>query len=77
MSYQRGDAKLITRAVLDTEWGWEPGDDPPKVSDSRGDYLDPPVVRLPHSCDAWVIGGPDEVAQMIADLTALLAQMKP
>ena len=28
---------------------------------------------LPHSCDSWVIGGPNEVRQMIDDLQAILA----
>ena len=27
---------------------------------------------LPHSCDEWVIGGPNEVKQLIADLQYIL-----
>ena len=29
-------------------------------------------VFLPHSCDAWVIGGPAQVKTLIADLQAYL-----
>ena len=28
------------------------------------------VLVLPHQCDKWGIGGPDDVKRMIADLTA-------
>lgn len=31
-------------------------------------------VFLPHSCDEWIIGGRDNVAQMISDLQDLLNQ---
>lgn len=34
----------------------------------------PRVIALPHSCDEWVIGGPDEARQMIADLEAAIAE---
>jgi len=36
-----------------------------------------PVVYLEHSCDEWLIGGPEQVQAMIDDLTALLPLMKP
>lgn len=45
------------------------------VIDSCGDYDKPifhPVAFLPHSCDKWVIGGPEQVRQLIADLTEAL-----
>lgn len=29
-------------------------------------------VYLPHSCDSWVIGGPEEIRALIADLQAAL-----
>lgn len=34
-----------------------------------------PVAWLPHSCDEWVLGGPDEVRGLIADLQAALKRM--
>lgn len=37
----------------------------------------PRVVALPHSCDSWRIGGPDEVRALIADLIDALNQMEP
>lgn len=43
----------------------------------RDDYLLGNAVRvvaLPHSCDQWKIGGPDQVRQLIADLSDLLAR---
>ena len=42
-------------------------------SDARADeYPMPnerwPLVYLPHSCDQWIIGGIEQIDQMIADL---------
>lgn len=33
-------------------------------------------ATLPHSCDGWVIGGPEQVREMIADLQTALAEME-
>ena len=38
--------------------------------------LDPPVAFLPHSCDAWIIGRPDDVRQLIKELEAALELME-
>jgi hypothetical protein len=50
-----------------------------KPCDARADeypsHLPGPIAYLDHSCDQWVIGGRDQVLAMIADLTALLAEM--
>ena len=50
-----------------------------KPSDARADEypskLPGPIAYLDHSCDQWIIGGRDQVLAMIADLTALLAEM--
>ena len=32
-------------------------------------------VHLPHSCGWWIVGGPEQVRAMIADLQAALAKM--
>ena len=37
----------------------------------------PPCVSLPHSCDEWIIGGPDQIRDLITDLQAVLAKMGP
>ncbi len=42
-----------------------PGETPPLP---RG------TVYLPHSCQEWVIGGPEQIQALIDDLTILLAQ---
>lgn len=34
------------------------------------------VVMLPHSCDEWVIGGPKEIDNLIADLTKLKKELQ-
>jgi len=47
-----------------------------RLFDARGDY-GPPAngsVYLPHSCDQWVIGGPEQIRALIADLEKALAQ---
>lgn len=37
-----------------------------------GSIEEPGTASLPHQCDRWVIGGPDEIRAMIAELQALL-----
>lgn len=46
--------------------------------DSRSDNteLEHPVIYLPHSCDAWVIGGIKEAEQLISDLQLLIQYIK-
>ena len=34
------------------------------------------VAYLEHSCGEWIIGGPVEIRQLIADLTKLLEKME-
>lgn len=34
------------------------------------------VACLPHSCEFWVIGGPKEIREMIADLETALKQLE-
>lgn len=35
------------------------------------------AAQLPHSCDEWVIGGPKEIDDLIADLTELKKKLTP
>lgn len=75
MSYEHGDLQL-----------WLPGEkgsyEQPSTDARRDDGYDesgapkPPCAYLPHSCDQWVIGGPEEVREMIADLQAALERMR-
>lgn len=78
MAYKSGDAQLVTRKSLEDDgYVYEPESDADYLqNDSRGKQIMPPFVKLPHSCDAWVIGGPDAVRLMIAELMALLAEME-
>jgi hypothetical protein len=48
------------------------------VSDARrgGEKRRFPAAFLPHSCDEWVIGGPDELRALIEDAQAVLARME-
>ncbi len=34
------------------------------------------VIVLPHSCDDWVIGSPDEARQLVADLEILIPELE-
>jgi hypothetical protein len=48
--------------------------------DEEHDYelrrVRPLSLQLPHSCDAWVIGGLEEARQFLADLTEAVAEME-
>ncbi len=68
MAYEKGDAEIVTPDEDQLEYGG-------LYDNRRDDGWKVPVVQLPHSCDAWVIGGRKEVEQMIADLTELLPQL--
>ena len=50
-----------------------------KILDGRAnnyDGYDSQVAYMPHSCDEWVIGGVQQVRQMIADLQQALMAME-
>jgi hypothetical protein len=46
-----------------------------KTCDSYNDYKEALGIQLPHSCDAWVIGGVAEAKQMIADLEEAISKL--
>ncbi len=76
--YEPGDVKLLTPPCPDAlnsgscNRGW--------IKEGHAHTLRhkelAPCAFLSHSCDEWVIGGPQAVRQMIADLTAALATME-
>lgn len=80
MSYKAGDLTIVTANTIRKEFELDADEDPAEYAgmDSRADYKrwPFPFVRLPHSCDAWVIGGPEEMRAMIVDLQAALALME-
>lgn len=48
-----------------------------KIYDSCGSRENPVgTAFLPHSCDAWVIGGKEQIQELIDDLLAVLDGMK-
>lgn len=46
--------------------------DPDYGTEDEKPIPDSPIAWLEHSCSQWVIGGPNEVRQMIVDLQNLL-----
>ena len=75
MSYNRHDVKVAS--VCDHI---EDGDDcdcyPVFDAKSDSEKAVRDVAYLPHSCDHWVIGGKDEVRQLIADLQDIMDDLK-
>lgn len=79
--YKRGDLQATVppcpEMLADPDGECFSGDHAHAIRDARG-RDDNPVgtVFLPHSCDAWVIGGPEQVKDLIDDLLALLDKTK-
>ncbi len=46
---------------------------PDARSEEESEWQLGPVFHLPHSCDWWVIGGPEQVKLMIKELKEKLA----
>lgn len=76
--YKKGDAKLLLNGDAMTVEESDAHDDVCTYEDhiDAGPGLGRFVVALPHQCGKWLIGGPVEIADLIADLTAILAQGK-
>lgn len=76
--YKPGDAKLNLPCPKPDEFGsCDCGTyEHEYVSDARsGDAGCGMVAYLPHSCDSWVIGGKEQITQMIFDLSAIYVKM--
>lgn len=79
--YKRGDLQATVppcpEMLTDPNGECFSNDHEHAIRDARG-HDDNPIgtVFLPHSCDAWVIGGPDQVKDLIDDLLALLDKRK-
>lgn len=79
MSYRTGDLTTIVPCRhKKTEYGGCAEYLCDTVMDSRGDDMKTLTggVYLPHSCDSWVIGGPEEIKTLIADLQTVLESLK-
>lgn len=79
--YEKGDIKLLDKPCSTVD---EDGycDDAyteghcHSVGDSRDDRQEYPGVYLPHSCDEWVVGGAENIKQMIIDLQEALKELE-
>lgn len=73
MAYRKGDLQIITEESIRIDYGLELDENPADyISDSRANCPGLPIVALPHSCDRWIIGGVEEVRQLLQDLTEAL-----
>lgn len=50
---------------------YKPGTVKVEVDDETGPY-----ALLPHRCNEWIIGGPQQIQDMIVDLQAALARIE-
>ena len=76
--YKSGDLEIYTRCPTLVD-GFCECDDAyhSRLHDARSDGLpEYGEVYLPHSCDEWVIGGPEQVRALIADLETVLGGRK-
>lgn len=79
--YKRGELQLtdLPCAEID-EWNMCPLSGEPGHEHRIGVYsaeeAPPPCAYLPHSCDEWVIGGPEQIQAMIDDLIAALRALE-
>jgi hypothetical protein len=87
VSYRRGDLQLtVPKIHADCDerghcWACdEEGlDEHPTIHgviDARNDCETGEGAYLPHSCNEWMIGGPEEIAALISDLEAAKALLE-
>ena len=68
MAYQKDDLVIVLAQTEDDPPVYDTRVDPYKEL-KRGAYL-------PHSCDDWVIGGPDNIRTLILDLQRALQKLE-
>lgn len=77
--YQKGELQVLTLACEDAqrnEFGCFIDGHIHSLYDSNdGGECSIPCVALRHSCGSWVIGGPDQIRALIADLEVALSGM--
>jgi len=74
--YQKGDVEVFDgEDYYDDEDRANPDFEPYDRRKIEGIKLVLPFVRLPHSCDSWVIGSIEQVDEMIEDLQAARAEL--
>jgi hypothetical protein len=77
--YKKGDLRV---EIQEGECKWEDGycenynhSHPMDARSNEGDKL-LNYVSLPHSCDEWLIGGPEQIRDLIDDLWAALDKLE-
>lgn len=74
--YQKGDVEVFDGTdYYDEEEISDPNFEPYDRRKIDGLKLSLPFVRLPHSCDSWVIGSFEQIDMMIDDLKAARAEL--
>ena len=67
--YKKGDIE-----VGELRWAYDNRYD--EDAPAKHPYEDKPVIKLPHSCDEWIIGGELEARVMINDLEAAITKLR-
>lgn len=85
--YKRGELVLVPSTCKHDEDGWYQCEEwkdghwhPWDSRHERSDVTDPRIagaVYLPHSCNEWVVGGPEGIRALVFDLVAALAKLAP
>ena len=74
--YQKGDVEVFDgEDYYDDEERSDLNFEPYDRRKVEGIKLALPFVRLPHSCDSWVIGSIEQIDAMIEDLQAARAEL--
>lgn len=78
--YEKGLLKIIDPpcSTMGDEYDCFEWEHVHSLRDSRSKESNVTVaVYLPHSCDNWVIGGPDQIQALINDLQEALTKLRP
>lgn len=77
--YKAGDLQIVTLPCADTdEYGdcFVDGHIHTGYDSRPSEECALPWTCLPHSCDEWIIGGPEQIKLLIADLCFVLKRME-
>lgn len=70
--YKKGDVKLTKAAEDKDPYVVQPNFD---ARTEDYDHVGAGIAFLPHSCQEWVIGGKEQIQDLIEDLQALLKEL--
>jgi len=70
--YKNGDLSVVWSCCSTEEWTEDNiGPCYANMDDEGGRHVGEAQFRLPHQCDAWVIGNVDDLALMMEELAAI------